>query len=81
MHKRSEFMLSGIVYNPKIEESVEVCVASPLSLACMQGHSEIVRLFLAHKGINLSLKTKMSAFGLWKYSTPEWERIVRAAGN
>lgn len=81
MRKWSDQMLSGIVYNPSLEESVEVHAASPLSLACMQGHSEIVRLLLAHKGVKSLLKTKVPVFGLWGYSTPEWERIVCAAGN
>ncbi len=80
MCKRSGFMLSGVVYNPSIEESVEVHVAGPLSLACMQGHSEIVRMLLSHKGMKQALKTNNCKFTPWTHYEPEWESAVCAAG-
>lgn len=80
MCKRSDFRLSGVVYNPSIEESVEVHVAGPLSLACMQGHSEIVRMLLSHKGMKQALKTNNCKFTPWTHSEPEWESAVCAAG-
>ena len=81
MRKWPDFMLSGIVHEPSLEESVEVRVASPLSLACWQGHSEIVRVLLAHKGMKRSLKSDIPLFSIWGDFTPEWERVVCAAGN
>ena len=79
MCKRPGFILSGAIYNPSIEESVEVHVAGPLSLACMQGHSEIVRMLLSHKGMKQALKTNNCKFTLWAHSEPEWESAVCAA--
>lgn len=79
MCKRPGFILSGAIYNPSIEESVEVHVAGPLSLACMQGHSEIVRMLLSHKGMKQALKTNNCKFTPWAHSEPEWESAVCAA--
>ncbi len=92
MCKRPGFMLSGYVYTPSIEERVEVHVAGPLSLACMQGHSEIVRMLLSHKGMKQALKTNNCKFTPrayyepeweitpWAHYEPEWESAVCAAG-
>lgn len=80
MCKRSDFMLSGVRYDPSIEESVEVHEAGPLSLACMHGHSEIVRMLLSHKGMKQALKTNNCKFTPWTHSEPEWESAVCAAG-
>lgn len=80
MCKRPGRILSGYVYNPSIEESFEVHVAGPLSLACMQGHSEIVRMLLSHKGMKQALKTNNCKYTPWAHSEPEWESAVCAAG-
>lgn len=75
MCKRPGYILSGVVYNPEIEKDVEVQVASPLSLACVQEHSEIVRMLLAHEGMKQALNSPTS----WWGGEPVWEGAVCAA--